>query len=185
MKFADNGSEPLDVLDPQGEPTGAIKPRGEVHRIGLWHRTVHVWIVNSKNQLLLQKRSQAKESHPGLWDISAAGHITAGDESKTAAIRELKEELGIDAEASELEYLFTVNQHFEDRSKPFIDNEITDIYLLRKDLDIGCVSINKEELDEIKLVGTESLKRELQKSPEEFVEHDEEYRKLFDRLEVG
>jgi isopentenyl-diphosphate Delta-isomerase len=94
MEKVDGTTELLDVLDSRGRLTGAVKSRGEVHRTGFWHRTVHIWIINGKKQLLLQKRSINKESYPGLWDISAAGHITAGDSIRNAAIRELKEELG-------------------------------------------------------------------------------------------
>jgi isopentenyldiphosphate isomerase len=62
------------------------KPRGEVHRDGDYHRAVHVWIfVETTQQLLLQLRSDDKDSWPGQWDISSAGHISAGDTSLLSA----------------------------------------------------------------------------------------------------
>eukprot|EP01119_Soliformovum_irregulare_P014431 TRINITY_DN3947_c0_g1_i2.p1 TRINITY_DN3947_c0_g1~~TRINITY_DN3947_c0_g1_i2.p1 ORF type:complete len:185 (+),score=48.17 TRINITY_DN3947_c0_g1_i2:17-571(+) len=73
--------EYLDVLDENGKFTGISHPRSQVHREGLWHRVVHVWIVNSKGQVLLQQRTLNKESWPGMWDISSAGHISAGEGS--------------------------------------------------------------------------------------------------------
>ncbi|MGV7468041.1 NUDIX domain-containing protein, partial [Mycobacterium kansasii] len=64
-----------------------------MHRDGDYHRAVHVWIYcESTNELLLQKRSDCKDSWPGQWDISSAGHISAGDSSLITARRELHEE---------------------------------------------------------------------------------------------
>lgn len=60
--------------------------RGAVHRDGDYHRAVHVWIyAESTQELLLQKRSDCKDSWPGQWDISSAGHISAGDASLVSA----------------------------------------------------------------------------------------------------
>lgn len=57
-----------------------------MHRDGDYHRAVHTWIyAESTGQLLLQLRSDCKESWPGLWDISSAGHISAGDTSLVSA----------------------------------------------------------------------------------------------------
>jgi hypothetical protein len=57
---------------------GATKRRGDVHRDGDWHRSVHVWLVDGDGRLLLQQRSVHKDTFPGRWDVSAAGHISAG-----------------------------------------------------------------------------------------------------------
>ena len=73
-------------------------PRSEVHGNNLRHRAVHIFIFNGRGEVFLQKRSRWKDRHPLLWDSSAAGHVDAGEEYDTAAIRELQEELGISAE---------------------------------------------------------------------------------------
>ncbi|XP_052478130.1 nudix hydrolase 3 isoform X6 [Gossypium raimondii] len=85
--------EYLDVLTKTGKKTGVSKPRGDVHRDGDYHKAVHVWIfAESTQELLLQKRADCKDSWPGLWDISSAGHISAGDSSLiTAQYRENNE----------------------------------------------------------------------------------------------
>uniref|UniRef100_A0A2N9IHP9 Nudix hydrolase domain-containing protein n=1 Tax=Fagus sylvatica TaxID=28930 RepID=A0A2N9IHP9_FAGSY len=78
--------EHLDVLTKSGQKTGISKPRGDVHRDGDYHRAVHVWIfAENTQQLLLQRRADCKDSYPGLWDISSAGHISAGDPSLVSA----------------------------------------------------------------------------------------------------
>jgi len=71
------------------------RSRSEVHRLRLRHRAVHVLVFNQRGELLLQKRSMAKECSPGLWDSSAAGHVDRGESYDACAIRELREELGV------------------------------------------------------------------------------------------
>ena len=88
--------EMLDIVDENGVPTGRSVPRTVAHAEGLRHRTSHVWIVRRKAgrvQVLLQMRCAAKDSYPGCYDISSAGHIPAGDEFVGSALRELREEL--------------------------------------------------------------------------------------------
>ena len=79
--------ELIDVLLPDGTPAGSRKTKDEVHRDGDWHRSVHVWIMTPDGQLLLQRRSLAKENHPGLWDISAAGHLESASAANIRCLR--------------------------------------------------------------------------------------------------
>jgi isopentenyldiphosphate isomerase len=69
--------------------------RGDAHRLGLRHRSVHILVFNPKGELFLQKRSSTKDVNPGLWDTSAAGHVDFGESYDLCARRELAEELGI------------------------------------------------------------------------------------------
>ena len=99
--------EILDVVDENGNPTGETVERTIAHKTGVRHRTSHVWVVRKNNgsmEILLQKRSKNKDSHPGCLDCSSAGHIPAGVDFIPSAIRELKEELGIDAKEDEFVY---------------------------------------------------------------------------------
>lgn len=92
--------ELFDICDEQGNPTGDKVERSEAHAKGICHRTAHIWIAKQENgryKVLLQKRSMDKDSFPGRYDTSSAGHIQAGDEPMESALRELGEELGIKA----------------------------------------------------------------------------------------
>ena len=90
--------EYFDIRTPDGKVTGKIKERSLVHRDGDLHGTSHIWLVrkNTENawEVLLQKRSACKDSHPGEYDISSAGHLPAGQDFLESALRELEEELG-------------------------------------------------------------------------------------------
>ena len=86
---------------------GKVKEKMQAHEDGNFHRTAHIWIINNKKELLLQKRSASKKSHPNCWDISAAGHIRSGESVMDGALRELKEELGVETKEEDLQYIVT------------------------------------------------------------------------------
>ena len=97
--------EIFDIIDTQGNPTGETVTREKAHAEGIPHRTAHIWIIREKDgraEVLLQKRSMNKDSFPGKFDTSSAGHIQAGDEPLESALRELGEELGIQATPEQL-----------------------------------------------------------------------------------
>jgi 16S rRNA (adenine1518-N6/adenine1519-N6)-dimethyltransferase len=89
--------EQFAVVDANDRVVGSA-PRSEVHANNLLHRAVHILVFNRCGELFLQKRSRWKDRHPLLWDSSAAGHVNAGEDYDPAARRELREELGSDAD---------------------------------------------------------------------------------------
>ena len=86
--------EYFDVVNERDEPVSRAL-RQEVHARGLLHRAVHVLVFDQHGRVFLQKRSMLKDTSPGLWDSSCSGHLDAGEDYDSAAIRELGEELGI------------------------------------------------------------------------------------------
>lgn len=147
--------ELFDIVDEQGRPTGRVRERSLVHLYGDRHRTAHVWITrpNEKSgfDVLLQKRAMNKDSYPGCYDISSAGHIPAGCDYMESALRELEEELGITATAEDLTLIGTrqVNIHMEFYGKPFHDNEYSAVYILNKEIDIASLTLQKEEIESV------------------------------------
>lgn len=153
-------SELLDVVDEQGQPTGQTIERTLAHAQGIWHRTSHVWILrhcegtpqkdtaaearthedenqsenscNNQIQILLQKRSQDKDSFPGCYDISSAGHIPAGVDFVSSALRELEEELGVIAKPEQLipcgDRKIVTDQVFH--GQKFLDRQYTRVFCL-------------------------------------------------------
>jgi 16S rRNA (adenine1518-N6/adenine1519-N6)-dimethyltransferase len=93
--------EIFDVVD-ESDRVIAQASRHEVHRRGLRHRAVHVFVFDRRGDLFLQKRSRWKDRHPGQWDSSAAGHVNAGETYADTAPREIREELGVDAPPVEI-----------------------------------------------------------------------------------
>jgi len=92
----DNPHELFDVVDARDRVIGQAT-RGEVHARGLLHRAAHVFVFNSQGQLLLQQRSATKDSYPLCWTSSCSGHLDSGETYQAAAVRELREEIGLEA----------------------------------------------------------------------------------------
>lgn len=85
----------IQIVDEQDKPTGQATKQ-EAWAQGLRHRIVRIMLENDQGEILIQHRSPTKDIFPNCWDNSAAGHVDAGEDYLTAAIRELKEELGIE-----------------------------------------------------------------------------------------
>ncbi len=94
MTAPNSDFEMLDVVDEQDRVIDTLT-RAEIHRRGLRHRACHILVYNSAGELFLQQRAWHKDSDPGLWDSSCAGHVDAGEDYAACAVRELQEELGI------------------------------------------------------------------------------------------
>lgn len=124
--------ELLEVFDSTGRPTGRGKPRAAVHLAGDWHRAFHCWILRrAGREVVLQRRSLAKDTFPGRWDTAAAGHWRFGESAEDAA-REIAEELGLNVSFSELVY-----RGRERTARRFanglIDREFHEVYVLALD----------------------------------------------------
>lgn len=170
--------EYFDLLNEKGERIGKTKLRSEVHRDGDWHKAVHIWIINNKGDILLQRRCATKDSNPNMLDISSAGHLSAGDDSLTGAIRELKEELNLDVNKEDLEYIKTLKRSSK-YTETFINNEFDDLYILRTDKKLEDMEYQKEEISEIMYVPYKEFKKMVQNKQPDLLRHDEEFEIIF------
>ncbi|MGR8950845.1 MAG: NUDIX hydrolase [Gammaproteobacteria bacterium] len=89
--------ELLPIVDEHDRIIGTCA-RHIVHATGLRHRAVHILVFDDSGRLFLQKRSMNKDLNPGLWDTSAAGHVDADEDYASSAVRELREELGLEGD---------------------------------------------------------------------------------------
>jgi len=174
--------EYLDVLDENGNKTGKVKLRYEIHRDGDFHKTVHIWVINKDNEVLLQRRCATKDIYPNMLDISCAGHLVEGDSSLRGAIRELKEELDMDVHANDLTYIQTVK--IEDIVSPtFIDNEFYDLYIMTTDKEIHDMEYQKSEISEIMFVPYVKLKEMIKNNQKDLVVSDKDFEALSNILD--
>ena len=150
-----NMAEYLDVIDDNGNLTGETVAREVAHRDGIRHRTSHLWLLRKKDgalQILLQKRSADKPSFPNCYDISSAGHIPAGEEYIPSAIRELKEELNVTVQESDLIYCGQVHKDVDSEfhRQPFHDHQISNVYLLWLDREAEEFELQTEEIESVR-----------------------------------
>ena len=167
------GVEYLDVVDENGVPTGETVSRDTAHREGILHRTAHVWVIRPSEKgfdILLQKRSMEKDSFPGLYDTSSAGHIPAGDEPVPSALRELGEELGLKAQPEQLHYAgsFRIRYEKEFHGRLFRDNEVTWVYVYSEPVEISSLALQESEVDEVRWFDLDEVWNEIQHSRERF-----------------
>ncbi len=98
------------IIDDEDKDIGCIE-RQYLVQYGLRHQIARVIVLSKKDQkILLQQRSLLKDSCPGMWDTSSSGHVDAGEQASTAALRELKEEIGISASNVTLVGSFNTNE---------------------------------------------------------------------------
>jgi isopentenyldiphosphate isomerase len=141
--------ELLDILDESGRPTGEVVPKSEAHRLGLWHRCFHCWIYGSDSggpYLLLQRRAATKDTWPNYLDVTAAGHLAAGEETLDG-LREVEEELGLRIEPERLVPLGT--RRVEQEIPGGCDRELHEVFLVFDATPPGDLRLQKEEVEAV------------------------------------
>jgi len=174
--------EYFDILDENGNKTGKTKLRCEVHKDGDWHKAIHIWIINNKGDILLQRRCATKDSNPNMLDISCAGHLTAGDNSLSGAIRELKEELNLDIQQEDLQFIKTLKRSSK-YTETFINNEFDDLYILRTNKSIDDMKFQEEEISELFFVPYKKFKDMVNNKQPDLLMHTEEFDILFEMFD--
>lgn len=141
--------ELLFVVDENNLPL-APKSRKEVHSKGIWHRSSHIWVVNSQNQILCQKRSNLKDKFPGFWEPYFGGNLEPGEDYLTGAVREGNEELNFGIKKRDLKFFKIF--------KSEIAREFISVYFFRLKGQIGKITFEKSEVDRIKWFDFSKLK---------------------------
>lgn len=152
--------EYFDVLTETGKYTDRIESREECHSKGFWHKAVALFIINSKNQVLLQKRSPNKKLWPNLWDISAGGHVFSGEFGFQAIIREIQEELGINIDKNDITFIgcsTSVNLKGD-----IINKHFNEYYIVNKDINISDLKLQAEEVSDAKWFEKEDILNKLE-----------------------
>ena len=138
-----------DIYDKDGNFTGRKKGKYEKWDKDEYHLATEVWVINSKKQILIQQRSEKCQLLPGIWALTT-GRVVSGETTRQGCIRDLKEELGIEAKEEECNLV-----------KSLLKNRlgmIWDIYFLRKDVELEDVTLQKEEVSTVKLVNTDEFR---------------------------
>jgi isopentenyldiphosphate isomerase len=140
--------ERVDVLDARGEKTGEVAWKSEAHRLGLWHRCLHCWIVSPETSsggpyLFVQRRAVEKDTWPDRLDVTVGGHLGAGEETLDG-LREVEEELGLTVLVDELIPLGTRRAELEIPAG--LDREFQEVFLLVRALSPEDLQLQEEEV---------------------------------------
>lgn len=153
----------MDLYDKNRQPLHETAVRGTELPKGKYRIVVHVCIFNEKDEMLIQQRQSSKQMFPDLWDITAGGQVSAGETGAESAERELAEELGIHIDMSDMRPMGTMN--FKDG--------FDDVYLLRAEVDISRLQLQKEEVQAAKWASQEEILRMIKNG--EFIRYHESY----------
>ncbi len=162
-----------EVLDGEGKPTGEIMKKydKEVFDRGFYHLGLDVWIINSNNKILIQKRSPLKKLEPNVWAMTG-GSVIVGENSLKTIVREAKEELDIDIDINKLKLI----------TKFRTGNVWIDTYVLKCDYDISKMRFCKEEVQDAKWATWEEIDELVKKG--QFIKHRWEFVNKFIKEEI-
>ena len=139
--------EIIDLYTKDRIPTGKTMVRGTKVPEGYYRMVVHICIINSEGKMLIQLRTETKDSWPGMWDLSVGGSSQTGDSSADAAHRELLEELGLDVDFSDKRPALTIN--FKDG--------FDDYYILNAEPDLDSLRLQPEEVQRTKWADAQEI----------------------------
>lgn len=152
--------EKVILVDTNDEPIGLME-KMEAHRLGLLHRAFSVFVLNSKNEIMLQQRAAHKYHSPLLWTNTCCSHQRAGESNLEAGSRRLFEEMG---------FTTPLKEHFHFIYKAPFDNGLTE-----HELDHVMVgysdeepNINPDEVESWKWMSIEAVKQDMQENPSEY-----------------
>ena len=140
-------SESFDLYDINRNRTGKVLERGNKVPEGYYRLVVHVCVFDKDGRMLIQKRQPFKSGWSGMWDVTAGGSALAGDTSQQAASRELKEEVGIEYDLTDVRPDMTIS----------FDGDFNDIYTINMDVDIDSLQLQESEVEQVKWATEEEI----------------------------
>ena len=163
-----NNMELWEVLDKNGNNTGEIMKKNDetFFKKGFCHLGAEVWIINSENKFLIQKRASNKKIFPNMWAMMG-GSVIVGENSKQTIVREAKEELNINIDINKLEFI----------TKFRVDSLIVETYLLKNDFEIKNMKLKKDEVSEVKWMTLQEIEKLVEK--EQFFKNRWKYVKKY------
>lgn len=167
--------EPIDIWDENGKFTGESGELNDVVGRGLWCRSVHVWIINSKHEIYIQQRSHKMFNNPGKWGEAGGGYVTKGHTILETAQKEIREELGLNIPEDKFENLGEIKQ-IEKRRDGKITRQFVTIYLVEVDFDEKDVIHAEHDVIDGRFIYFKELKDSIDKKTIDFIDHFEEIR---------
>ena len=161
--------ELIDIFDENNHPLSIQRMKSEAHREGLWHRATHIWIYNSKGEILLQLRAKEKLLYPDMWDVSVAGHVSVGEDPVNSGLRESQEEIGLEFEREDLEF-FRIKKVSATYNK-IKNNEFYYVYFLRHDGQVKKLRLQNEEVGAIQFFNPQKIEEGIKTDPGRYVPH--------------
>lgn len=117
----------LEIIDENDKVVG-LETRAKIHKEGLLHREIHVWFLTPKGEIIFQHRAKDKDTYPDKLDATVGGHVESNTSYEDTAIKECKEETGVDIDPSNLLFLIKMKKKSFDKVTGLINNTIRSQY---------------------------------------------------------
>lgn len=143
--------ELINIVDTHGVLTEKTVLKSIAHTQGIPHACIHVWLYTNKGEILLQQRNHTKETFPNYWDVSVAGHISAGENPIDTCLRETEEEINYQINPMQLNFI-DVFENITHHKNNIIDHEFYYVYITPLNVAITSLNLQTEEVANVKLV---------------------------------
>lgn len=149
------------ILVDENDKALGLMEKMEAHQKGLLHRAFSVFVINAKNELLLQQRAISKYHSGGLWTNTCCSHPRDGESNLDAAHRRLQEEMGFDCELTKLlDFVYRA-----ELDKGLTEHEFDHVFVGKWE---GIPEINREEVEDYTWMDIDLLDKDIQKHPEKY-----------------
>jgi isopentenyldiphosphate isomerase len=170
----------LEVINEQEEIIG-LEPRFKVHKEGLLHKEIHIWFVTPSGEIVFQHRAKDKDTYPDKLDATVGGHVDPGMTFDETAVKECKEETGLDLNINDLVLVKKMRQRAVDESTGLINNTIRNQYAYLLKEDISVLTPEEGKSSGFECWSIDSLPNLSQKDKDKFIDlcFSEDFIKLF------
>lgn len=170
----------LNIID-ENENIIGKDTRENIHKNGLLHREIHVWIYNKNGEILFQRRAKNKDTYPDFLDASVGGHVEIGDDYLATAIKELEEETGIKAEEKDLIYITKMRRKGHDSATGMTNNIIRKIYIYEFTGNVKDLKLEDGMATSLEFWKIDKILNLTEEEKKEFIPFvaDKEYRNIF------
>ena len=151
--------ELLDIYDENGIKTGRQIPRGAERPDGVYILVTHLCVFDGDGRMLIQQRDPDKDRWGGVWDVTVGGHVSTGEDSLSAVLRETREELG-----------FTPRGKLQGPIRARIPHVLDDFYLLREDVALDALTLQKGEVSAVRWADCREVMELMEKGA--FIDYD-------------
>ena len=140
--------EIVDIYDGKKNKTGKTVERNTKPKLGEYRLSIHIWITNSKGELLIQRRSANKKMFPNMWN-ETGGAASTGETSEMTCAREFEEELGVKPNMGKAELIGSIKRKYD----------YVDVWHIEQDIDLNAIKMQEDEVSEVKYVTIDELKK--------------------------
>lgn len=166
--------EIFDIYNKLEQPLNLTKPRSVVHQNGDWHKAVHIYVVNETGQFLVHLRSPLKDLKPNTWDTRFGGHVLAGEDYESTAVKEVSEEIGLQVKISDL--LIGPRGHHDG----ITNREHVQSYFYNFNGELSELNFNDSEVVKVKWMSPDDVITDMTNNPNEWSGKPKGFKEIWD-----